>query len=63
MKKKRKIVKGNHTTVDKDEKITPLFNKAFPLTDIQDNINGAEVDHMIEEDAKRLRDFSIENKK
>lgn len=63
MKKNRKIVRGNQTVVGKDEKITPILNESFPATDLGNCTDAEKVDRITEDSARRLRDFSIENKK
>lgn len=63
MKKNRKIVRGNQTVVDKDEKVTPILNESFPAIDLGDCTDAKMVDRITADDARRLRDFSIENKK
>lgn len=66
-KKSRKIIKGNHTTVDKNENIVPIYNEMFPESRFYETHpydNKEEIKKLqTAKGSSRMRDFSIENKK
>lgn len=61
--KHSKFIKGNETTIDPNDKVTPLYNETFPATAFKKTQNGKIKSKDTSKNADRLRNFSIENKK
>lgn len=61
--KHSRLIKGNETTIDPNDKVTPLYNDTFPATAFKKTRNGKIEPKDTSKNAERLRRFSIENKK